>query len=471
MKEHTLKSSCSYGNYLIDLLDEKSALYNDETNVVICFLDIDSFNDEINVVLNALLKLKQKNKMVFINTVSAYPYYMDTYTSQTVLYENEINRKIIEFTKEHCLLLLDFQTIIKRLGVDNSYDSKYWYLGKIKYSALLFQNLAKEIEKLILVQKQSCKKCLVLDLDNTLWKGIIGEGEIELGNDGIGSIYQEFQKNIKALKALGILLAINSKNNLDDALEGLNHPSSILKEEDFILIKANWQHKNENIKAIAHELNIGEDALVFIDDNPVERDLVSNTTDAIVPDFPEDIFTLNEWFIKEVVYMYFYKTEITQEDANKQVQYKAKLQRDAVASTMDYEEFIQSLNIELNFYVDDKKHIQRLTQLTQKTNQFNLTTQRYSVEEIQSFIDSDEYRVIAVDYQDKYAKEGIIALAIIRVCDDEAMIDTFLLSCRVLKRNVEKALVTKIAEVCQCKKTYWKIYRNEKKCHCQRYVL
>lgn len=445
LKDYNVKNSCSYGNYLIDLLDENSKLYSDETDCVVCFLDVDTLTETLDMVFEALLKLKEKNKTVILNTFCFYPFYMDTFTNESLKKELEYNRKVIEFTKENHFLLLDFSSIIKRLGSENIYSDKYWYMGKIKYTTKAFEEIALNIKELLKANKESCKKCLVLDLDNTLWGGVIGEGEIELSNEGKGAIYQDFQKKIKRLKDFGILLAINSKNNYDDAILGLNHKSSILKEEDFIIIKSNWDNKNQNISAIAKELNIGEDSLVFIDDNPVERELVKNTTEACIPAFPSDIYELNSWFIKEVIYKYFYKLEINSEDSNKQNQYEAKIKRDKVSKSMSYEEFLKSLKINISFYINDEKNIQRYAQLTQKTNQFNLTTKRYSIQDIKNFIKDDNYLVVGIDYEDKYAKEGIIGLAIVKIAQ-EAYIDTLLLSCRVLKREVEKKLINKIIE-------------------------
>ena len=154
--------------------------------------------------------------------------------------------------------MIDFSTILKRLGYENVYNEKFWYLAKIKFSSKVFELLANEIKNLLNANQNSCKKCLVLDLDNTLWKGVIGEGlgEIELSNESEGSIFQQFQKSIKKLKDFGILLAINSKNNYEDAIKGLEHLSSILCKDDFIIIKANWQNKDENLRQIAKELNI-----------------------------------------------------------------------------------------------------------------------------------------------------------------------------------------------------------------------
>lgn len=446
LKEYKVKNSCSYGNYLIDLLDENSKLYSAETTCVVCFLDIDTLSEDIHVIFQALLKLKEKNKTIILNTISFYPFYLDTFTNETLLKELELNKKIINFVRENHFLLLDFSSIVKRVGFENIYNDKYWYMGKIKYTTKAFETIGQNIKELLKANKESCKKCLVLDLDNTLWGGVIGEGEIELSNEGKGSIFQEFQRKIKRLKDFGILLAINSKNNYEDAIEGLNHSSSILKEEDFIIIKANWDDKSQNIKVIANELNIGEDSLVFIDDNPVEREFVKNTTKVCIPDFPEDIYELNTWFIKEVVYKYFYKLEINNEDLNKQNQYVAKIKRDEISKNMSYEEFLKNLEIKLTFSINDEKNIQRYAQLTQKTNQFNLTTKRYTIQDIEIFINDNNYLVIGVEYEDKYAKEGIIGLAIVKI-EEEAYIDTLLLSCRVLKREVENELINKIIEL------------------------
>lgn len=463
LKEFKLKNSCSYGNYFIDLLDKNSKLYSEKTDCVLCFLDIDTLNENLDEVLASLKELKQRGKIVIINTLCFYPYYLDTYTNESLQMELKLNQKVLNYSKNNDFLVLDFNSIIKRLGIENSYSEKFWYLGKIKFTKDVFEELAKDIKALLIAYKSSCKKCLVLDLDNTLWGGVIGEGEIELSNEGKGAIYQEFQKNIKKLKDFGIILAVNSKNNYADALKGLEHNSSILKKDDFIIIKANWNNKNENLLEIAQELNIADDSLVFIDDNPVERDLVKTTTKVCVPTFPEDIYELNVWFKKEVVYKYFYKLKINDEDKQKQNQYKAKIKRDEVSKTMSYEEFLKSLEIELTFYIDDIRYAQRYSQLTQKTNQFNLTTRRYTQQDIEKFIKSEDYKVIAVDYKDKYANEGIIGLCIIKV-EKDIYIDTFLLSCRVLKRDVEKSLIEKIMEVVPNKKIiaeYIKTDKNE----------
>ncbi len=443
LKDYSVNNSCSFGNYLLDLLDDNSLLYKEETECIICFLDVDTFKNNIEMFFEGLLKLKKHNKLVILNTVCYYPFYLDTYLNNTLLDEIELNKKILNFAKENQFLIIDFNTIVKRVGSENIFNDKFWYMGKIKYTSKAFEEIALNIKNILKANKEASKKCLVLDLDNTLWKGIIGEENIVLSNEGEGSIFQEFQKKIKRLKDFGVLLAINSKNNYEDALRGLNHNSSILNKDDFIIIKANWDNKNENLHKIAEELNIGEDSIVFIDDNPIERELVKNTTKVIVPDFPEDIYLLNNWFIKEVVYKYFYKLSISSEDLAKQEQYIAKIKRDEISKSMSYSDFLKSLDIKISFQIDDKNNIQRYSQLTQKTNQFNLTTKRYSTQEIECFINDDNYLVIGVEYEDKYAKEGIIGLSIIKK-GEIAYIDTLLLSCRVLKREVENRLIDEI---------------------------
>lgn len=444
LKNHTILQNSCYGNYLIDLLDENSSLYLSDSEVVICFLDIDVLNEQISEIKNALIKLKKTNKVIIINTLSSFPFYIDTYTNNTIFNENTLNNEIISFAKENSFIVLDFSSIVKRLGMNHIYDFKYWYIGKIKYTAEAFEQIAFEIDKLLNKYPKSPKKCIVFDLDNTLWGGVVGEENITLSNEGKGAIYQDFQRNIKKLKNLGILLAINSKNNYSDAIKGLTHNASILKPDDFIIIKANWENKNTNIQLIAKELNISEDSLVFIDDNPVEREFVQATTKACVPSFPENIYYLNEWFIKDVVYKYFYKFWVTQEDLDKHTQYKANIKRNEISQQMDYNDFLKSLNIKLTFYINEPQHIQRYTQLTQKTNQFNLTTKRYTEQDIQRYISDKNTNVISVEYEDKFAKEGIIGLAIVKLINNKAYIDTLLLSCRVLKRGVENALLDKI---------------------------
>lgn len=446
MKDFEFLNSCDFGNYMLDLLDANSKLYQSKAELVLLFLDFDELNESIDDILNAVkIFIDSTNKTIIMNTLSFSPNYVDTFLNKSLEIELNSNLKILEFSKENSnVLLFDFSKLLKQ---DNFLEEKYWYMARIKYSKQGFKNIAREISLLLNTYKYGSKKVLVLDMDNTLWGGIIGEDEIKLSSDGIGKIYLDFQKNIKKLKNLGILLVVCSKNNYSDGIKGLNHMNSILKEEDFIIKKINWEDKASNIVEVLEELNLGASSLVFIDDNPVEREYVQNILpDVTVPDFPKDIYTLNSWFIN-VVEKKFSKISLTKEDMKKQEQYVAKIKRDNISKNISYGDFLKSLNIKIDFFIDDIAHIERYSQMTQKTNQFNLTTKRYTVADMQNFIRSEKYMVMAINYSDKFANEGITGLVITHNVNNIIEIDTFLLSCRILKRGVEKSIFKKLEDL------------------------
>lgn len=446
LKDFNILQNCSYGNYLIDLIDENSSLYKSKSQYIIYFIDIDELNEDIDTILLNIEKFINKtDKIVILNTLSFNPLYIDTFLHFSLEREITINQKILKFAKANKnILLFDFLKLTKK---ENLFDDRLWYTARIKFHKRGFEIIANEIKNLILTYKYGSKKVLILDMDNTLWGGIIGEEEIELSNDGKGKVYLDFQKNIKKLKDFGVLLAICSKNNYDDGIKGLNHSNSILHPDDFIIKKINWQNKATNIKEIANELNLGLNSFVFIDDNPVERELVKTILPEVIsPDFPQDIYELNNWFLKQVE-LYFSKVILTKEDTKKQEQYIAKLKREKIASNMDYEDFLKTLDIKIKFYIDDKSFIERYAQMTQKTNQFNLTTKRYTIKDIESFIEDKNYKIVAIEYSDKFANEGITGLVILKEDKNSVEIDTFLLSCRILKRGVEKAIFDKIEEL------------------------
>ena len=446
MKDYNFLSSSNFGNYMIDLVDSNSLLCKSESDIIILFLDLDELNENIEDIINAVDKfVSETNKTIIINTMCYTPRYLDTYLNKSLEVELNTNIKLLNYSRENSnVLLLDFSKLIKQ---NNFFDEKYWYMARIKYSKIGFELIAEEIRGIINTYKYGSKKVLILDMDNTLWGGIIGEDEIKLSNDGIGKIYLDFQKKIKKLQELGILLAICSKNNYGDGIRGLNHSNSILKEDDFIIKKINWNDKVSNIKEILEELNLGDSSIVFIDDNPVEREYVKNILpDINVPEFPTNIYTLNGWFLN-VIKDNFSKISLTKEDLKKQGQYVAKIKRDNFSKNISYEDFLESLDINIQFFIDDYTNVERYSQMTQKTNQFNLTTKRYTISEIKNFIDSVNFTVIAISYKDKFANEGITGLVILNNKEELIEIDTFLLSCRILTRGVEKAIFMKLEEL------------------------
>jgi len=285
------------------------------------------------------------------------------------------------------------------------------------------------------------KKCLVLDLDNTLWGGILGEDGIDgvkLGGDYPGNAFRDFQANIKMAANAGVMLAVCSKNNIEDVKEmWAKHPENILRENDFVCIKSNWDDKAKNIAEIAQELNIGLDSFVFIDDNPRERERVKTELPMVeVPDFPDQPFELFDFFTK--IYSDFFQIHrLTNEDSKKTKQYKENTLRNQLKNSIgSIDEYIKNLNIELSIFVNS--NISRVAQMTQKTNQFNLTTKRYSESEINNFIENGHY-IYSLGVKDKFGDNGITAAAIVLLNkhNNSADIDSYLLSCRILGKNIE----------------------------------
>jgi FkbH-like protein len=299
------------------------------------------------------------------------------------------------------------------------------------------------------------KKCLVLDLDNTLWGGILGEdgmSGIALGGDYPGKAYKMFQQQILDLSRQGIILAICSKNNLEDVRQlWMTHPDVVLKEEHFALLRINWNNKADNIREIAQELNIGLDSLVFIDDNPAEREIVKNyLPEVTVPDFPGQPYQL-PLFFKELAAQYFSIYALTEEDKQKTEQYKANTQRsNEQRSFTNLEEYICNLKIELKIAEVNNLTLTRAAQMTQKTNQFNLTTHRYTDADLSEML-QNKHKIFTLSVSDKFGDSGITGLCIVQIVDRDAYIDSLLLSCRILGKNIENAFLSFILKILQSK--------------------
>ena len=450
-----------YGQYTFEIKNKESNLYTENFDVIWFHFDLDVEDEKFLALLENLMDdienlISQKTNTLILFSKLTYPlYFSEKYllNSEFKNFIDKLNLKLKKLQdKYRNFLIFNIEYIQKKVGYENYFVENFWYYARVKYSLKTFEEFFKEIENIYKAFKGKIKKVLILDLDNTLWRGVIGEdglSGIKLSEDGIGKVYRDFQKNIKKLKNYGVLLCIVSKNNIEDVKEVFEkHPLMVLKWEDFIIKKINWKPKHENIKEIAKELNLGLDSFVFIDDNPFERNIIKKFLPEVeVPDFPEEIYKLNSWFFEKVVYKYFPKLKVTKEDIKKHEQYVRNLKRIKLKENLtSYEDFLKTLNIKLTFYKDDKRFISRLAQLTQKTNQFNLTTKRYTEKDIEEFIKSKNYIVYALEYEDIFGNEGIIGESIIKLNKDTAYIDTFLLSCRVIGRNVEYNFINKILE-------------------------
>lgn len=464
---------CEHNQFIQELLNASSPIYTN-ANIKILFLHLDgeellkdayyslsdheSATDLLNTTLRALSQFLERRRdiTIFLSSILFPPFHFTTYIKKNSFLnygalELNINNQLNLFANEfENVLLFDFKRIVLLHGYNQLFDERFWYLGRIRYNSLCFELLAKELHNYIKAYTGSAKKVLVLDLDNTLWGGIIGEdgiGHLALSEDREGKIYRDLQKSFFSLKSLGILFAINSKNNPEDAQEVFDkHPMMIFKYDDFVAKKINWENKAANLIAISEELNLGLDSFVFIDDNPTERKLIKTALPEVtVPEMPQDKSNFKKWFLSEVIYQYFSKTNISIEDSNKTDQYKKNAKRQILKSQLSIDEFILGLNIRLHLRKNEPSLKNRIAQLTQKTNQFNLRSVRYTVNDIDLFIHDTNIHIYGLSYEDAFGDEGVIGVAIVKFTDGRYFIDTFLLSCRVLGRNVEYSFMDAIA--------------------------
>jgi FkbH-like protein len=454
-----------YGEYHLTLLDHNSRAYNSNIKKIFLFLDATELlgssgipKDGIhleNFLETLQVFLKSRPEVLFVtNTLVLEPGSFNSYSHifQKPLKEAQehFNDKLVVVAREFSnLFVLDIKELFLMKGFSAYLARNFWYAGRIKYNNLFYKDLADYILKGLAAYEMKAKKVLVLDLDNTLWGGVIGEDGplgVQLSEDGVGKVYRDAQTIFKALKDIGFILAINSKNNIADVEEVFTKNSMMhLKLEDFVVIRANWLNKVDNLKSIAEELNLGLESMVFIDDSPFERELIrANLPQVTVPDFPSKIHDYCDWLVWQVIYPFFGKYKITEEDRAKTNQYVANSRRKSVEASLNYEDYIKHLEIKLSYYVNSTEHLERMSQITQKTNQFNLTTKRYTTTDILEMINSKKYDFILLDYSDRFGKEGLVGLAIVDKAKGE--IDSFMMSCRVIGRGVEDQFIKFIEE-------------------------
>jgi FkbH-like protein len=326
-------------------------------------------------------------------------------------------------------------------------DNRLWHMNRAPLSRNMLIEMGREYGKFFRALTGKTKKCLVLDCDNTLWGGIVGEDGIKgikIGKEYPGSCYQEFQREILNLHNRGIILALCSKNNEEDILEIFDsHPEMILKKENFACWKINWENKASNIEKISEELNIDLDSFVFVDDSQFECDFVRD----LLPQVSVIQLSSNpsSYVEKLRTLGLFDALSLSEEDKKRNQMYRSEVERKKAKSTSaSYEEYLKELNIFIEVGLVDTIKIPRISQLTQKTNQFNLTTQRYSEGEIEKFLANENKRLFYTKVSDRISEIGIVGFAILDYDYPTAKIETFLLSCRVLGRKVEDVLLKKI---------------------------
>ena len=344
--------------------------------------------------------------------------------------------------------IVDFMRLFATLGATNCIDERYWHVARAPFSKQALLPIGLEYGKFFRAIRGESKKCLVLDCDNTLWGGIIGEdgmAGIKLGTTYPGSCFTSLQQEIFNLHDRGVILAICSKNNEADVLQVLReHPDMLLKERHFATWQINWQDKVTNLRRIASDLNIGLDSMVLVEDSEFEAEFVrAHLPEVAVIFLPAGAYASYRSRLGKDGY--FDSLSFTPEDKRKNPMYREQRERNALqADSRSLDEYLASLEIEVEIGAPSELDIPRIAQLTQKTNQFNLTTRRYTEGDVRRFITSDDHEVFYLKLRDRIADQGLVGAAIMKYEGPIAEIDTFLLSCRVIGRGAEDAFLSVI---------------------------
>lgn len=369
--------------------------------------------------------------------------------NKSLLYQTrKYNNSIIDFASDYDDFMLLHPINYKDSTLNNR--NNLYFNADLHFSLEFIDFLANRIFQIVNSLKAQMIKCIVLDLDNTLWGGIVGEDGpmgIKVSGQGEGKFYKKFQLWLRQLKERGIILTVCSKNDDHIAKEPFQINSEmILRLDDFALFVANWENKADNITLIKETLNIGYDSILFIDDNPAEREIVSQKLPmVVVPDLPEDFTDTLDFLIRR---NYFEVRSISDNDKNRTGQYKAEFERVKLKSNYSsIDDYLKSLDMFAKFNPFTVEDAERISQLSLRSNQFNLRTIRYSKDEILNIINSDSYFTYSLRLSDKFGDHGLVAIAIVKLNEKhEAFLDSLLMSCRVLKRGVEACLMNKIVE-------------------------
>ena len=360
----------------------------------------------------------------------------------------DVNRDLAEdLGAQAHAFLLPLRQVLGRAGNERGQGRKLFYMARMRHTDGALRELASYSMRYVKPLKGLTRKCVVVDLDGTLWGGVVGEvgpDGIQLGPAAPGIEFVDFQEALLNLTKRGILLAVCSKNNPDDVMPVLReHKHMVLREEHFAAVRINWRNKAENLREIAEELNIGLDSLVFLDDNPVERELIRQMLPQVLTiELPRDASqyrpTLENLSDFELL-------ALTKEDEQRASQYRANRQRQALElSSGSLDDYLHSLEIRAEIARAEGHHVPRLVQMLNKTNQFNTTTRRYQTPEIERFVASPDHRVYVLEVADRFGEHGLVGSAIVRRERDAWRIDNVLLSCRVMGLSVETVLLKRI---------------------------
>lgn len=387
-----------------------------------------------------------------------YPYYRLMGNKEAydihgrICFINRLNERFYRYAASHDNFYInDINYLAADYGLERWAAPFYWHMYKYALCLPAIPTLSFSVANIIKSVYGKNKKALVLDLDNTLWGGVVGDDgveNLEIGQEtSMGQVYTEFQEYIKRQKDIGIMLNVCSKNEEENAIAGLNHPDGVLHPDDFVLIKANWDPKSKNVAEIASELNIMQDSLVFVDDNPAEREIIRTHLPGVA--VPE--LTSPEQYIRTIDHAGFFEvTSLSEDDKSRSDMYKANLQRQKQQESFaDYGDYLKSLDMKGIIRSFEPLYMARIAQLTNKSNQFNLTTRRYTQAEIEQIAADEGYITLYGKLEDKFGDNGVVSVVIARKDGQTAHVELWLMSCRVLKRDMEYAMMDALVRQCQ----------------------
>jgi len=479
-----------FDNISLDMLSTQSKLYDFDPELLLMFLWLESLSPKLTLEFIRLSEDEIKNEIKriineFISLVSSFR----RNSNATILVSNFtlndsptlgildsqlewgqknainfLNKELLKAVSQQSnIYIVDYQLIFSRYGFKNAVDERYWSIARAPIKSDVMMGLGVEYSKFLQALKGKTKKCLVLDCDNTLWGGIVGEDGIN--GISIGEGFKSFQAELLNLYHRGVILTICSKNNELDVLDVFDrHPEMVLKRAHFAAWQINWEDKASNIAKIAKKLNIGIESLVFVDDSIFECEWVGQKLPSVsILNLRGDASTFKRQLNEK---SFFDALTYTAEDRSRTEMYRGALQSEELLNlSEDYSDYLMKLELKAEIGTPDALTVGRVSQLTQKTNQFNLTSKRYTEGQISEFIKLKDVDVFYLKLKDKFIDLGLVGVAITKLIDGDLHIDTLLLSCRALGRGAEDLLVDFIVEKARtmgCKNVIGRYMRTEK---------
>lgn len=455
------------------ILDSDSELYHSQPEYVVLYLSAEKLLDRFTAseptartafsaqILSEIqnwwreVAAHSKAKIIHLNFIelndAVFGHYATKTASSFPYQVKKINLELMNLAQENKhVFVADLAGLSNAVGYANAHDPRLYATAKVAFALDFLPSVAKAVVDIVRAISGSIKKCLVLDLDNTVWGGVVGDDgmeNIQIGELGMGHAFDALQNWAKALKHRGIILAVCSKNEEETAKKPFrDHPDMILRLPDIAIFVANWNNKAENIQHIQRVLNIGFDSMVFVDDNPFERNLVRELLPAVtVPELPED----PALYVSHLRSLNLFETaSFSEEDLQRTRQYQDEIARvDAQQTYASIDDYLASLAMVSEVKAFDDFSIPRVAQLTQRSNQFNLRTVRYTEADVKRIRNSSEFITLSFHLEDKFGDHGLIGLVILQKIEAEtAFIDTWIMSCRVLKRGMEEFIVNQMVQ-------------------------